>query len=316
VHTQTGLFTRNRTTRSLTVSQELYVKDLFGRHVSLIDGLTKRFDSPADPTVSLSPEQSPETGSSECGNACNATVPTTWPWLAPIPLAGERLTSRVVLHHTSQLARLIRVESRCYSLYSAAIRVLLYLQGSASRALHFQPDSTRPFRVFVDSNWATKFSVPGAVLEVMGCNVHWFSKTQRSVSLSSTEAGWFAAMVAAREGMYISATSSTNLACRYWVRLPFARITSRCENCRSTLSLSRRLSIFFVLPTSYAISATAFTSALYRSRAHRIRPISSLKFTTSLPFVPMSRSSIVYVRSLNDHLRIIYLRLADDSAYE
>ena len=68
VHTQTvtGLFTRNRTpTRSLIVSQELYVKDLFGRHVSLIDGLTRRFDSPADPTVSLSPEQSPETGSSE-----------------------------------------------------------------------------------------------------------------------------------------------------------------------------------------------------------------------------------------------------------
>ena len=68
MHTQTvtGLFTRNRTpTRSLIVSQELYVKDLFGRHVSLIDGLTKRFDSPANPTVSLSPEQSPETGSSE-----------------------------------------------------------------------------------------------------------------------------------------------------------------------------------------------------------------------------------------------------------
>ena len=36
----------------------------------------------------------------------------------------------------------------------------------------------------------------------MGCIVHWFSKTQRSVSLSSTEAEWFAAMVAAREGMY------------------------------------------------------------------------------------------------------------------
>ena len=36
----------------------------------------------------------------------------------------------------------------------------------------------------------------------MGCAVHWFSKTQRSVSLSSTEAEWFAAMVAAREGMY------------------------------------------------------------------------------------------------------------------
>lgn len=209
---------------------------------------------------------------------------------------------------TSQLARFVSNPGAIH--YSAAIRVLLYLQGSASRALHFQPDSTRPFRVFVDSNWATKFSVSGAVFEVMGCNVHWFSKTQRSVSLSSTEAGWFAAMVAALEGMYFrdllnelgvpllgaTALRSNNKSVR--------------EHCRSTLSLSRRLSIFFVLPTSYAISATAFTSALYRSRAHRIRPISSLKFTTSLPFVPMSRSSIVYVR-LNDHLLA-----PDDSAYE
>ena len=52
-----------------------------------------------------------------------------------------------------------------------------------------------------------------------------------------------------------------------------------------------------------------YFSVLYGSRAHRIRPISSLKFTTSLPFVPMSRSSIVYVR-LNDHLLA-----PDDSAY-
>ena len=279
--------------------------------MSLIDGLTKRFDSPANPTVSLSPEQSPETGSSECGNACNATVPTTWPWLAPTFVWR---TSHVPSCPTSHI-------SAC-SLNSCRIPVLFIILGSDPCAplpprlsfsrtpLPARLQTTRPFRVFVDSNWATKFSVSGAVFEVMGCNVHWFSKTQRSVSLSSTEAGWFAAMVAAREGMYISATSSTNLACRYWVRLPFARITSRCENCRSTLSLSRRLSIFFVLPTSYAISATAFTSALYRSRAHRIRPISSLKFTTSLPFVPMSRSSIVYVR-LNDHLLA-----PDDSAYK
>ena len=37
----------------------------------------------------------------------------------------------------------------------------------------------------------------------MGCNVHWFAKTQRSVSLSSTEAEWFAAMMAAREGLFL-----------------------------------------------------------------------------------------------------------------
>ena len=37
----------------------------------------------------------------------------------------------------------------------------------------------------------------------MGCLIHWFSKTQRSVSLSSTEAEFFAAMMAARDGMHL-----------------------------------------------------------------------------------------------------------------
>ena len=36
----------------------------------------------------------------------------------------------------------------------------------------------------------------------MNCPVAWFARTQRSVSLSSTEAEFFAAMVAARDGMH------------------------------------------------------------------------------------------------------------------
>ena len=189
---------RNRTTRSLTLSQELYINDLVGRHAPLIDGLTKRFDSPADPKVSLSPEQSPETGSSEWERmqrhrADYMALVGAYLWLANV--------SRPELSYiASQLARFVSNPGAVH--YSAAIRVLLYLQGSSSRVLRFQPNSARPFRVFVDSDWATKFSVSGAVFEVMGCIVHWFSKTQRSVSLSSTEAEWFAAMVAAREGMY------------------------------------------------------------------------------------------------------------------
>ena len=37
----------------------------------------------------------------------------------------------------------------------------------------------------------------------MGCPVHWFAKTQRSVSMSSTEAEFFAAMMAARDGVHL-----------------------------------------------------------------------------------------------------------------
>ena len=101
---------------------------------------------------------------------------------------------------SSQLARFVNNPGPVH--YTAAIRVLLYLKNNSNRKLQYQPISTRPLRVFVDSDWATKFSVSGAVFELMGCAVHWFSKVQRSVSMSSTEAEWFATMVAAREGMY------------------------------------------------------------------------------------------------------------------
>ena len=87
--------------------------------------------------------------------------------------------------------------------FRAALRVLIYLRGTANRDLVYRPRPSRPFRVFVDSDWGTKFSISGAVFDFMGCAVHWFSKTQRSVSLSSTEAEWFAASMAARDGIYL-----------------------------------------------------------------------------------------------------------------
>ena len=190
--------TRSRKTRSLTLSQELYVQDLCKRHASLIEGLTKRFDSPADPKVHLSPEQSPELGSPEWERmqrhrADYMALVGAYNWLSNVSFPELSYIS-------SQLSRFVSNPGAPH--YAAAIRVLLYLKGNSTRVFHFRPTLTRPLRIFVDSDWAVKFSVSGAVFELMGCAVHWFAKTQRSVSLSSTEAEWFAAMVAAREGMY------------------------------------------------------------------------------------------------------------------
>ena len=189
---------RCRKTNSLSLSQELYVRDLCKRHASLLDGLTKRFDSPADPKAPLSPEQSPEVNSDEWvrmqrHRADYMALVGAFLWLANVSFPEISFIS-------SQLARYVNNPGAPH--YNAAIRVLLYLKNNSTRKLQFQPISTRPLRVFVDSDWAVKFSVSGAVFEVMGCAVHWFSKVQRSVSMSSTEAEWFAAMVAAREGMY------------------------------------------------------------------------------------------------------------------
>lgn len=86
--------------------------------------------------------------------------------------------------------------------YKAALRVLVYLRGTVAQLLTFNADVARPLRAFVDSDWATKFSVSGGVIEFMGCVVHWLSRSQRSVSMSSTEAEYFAACVVAREVVY------------------------------------------------------------------------------------------------------------------
>ena len=45
-----------------------------------------------------------------------------------------------------------------------------------------------------DSSWATRFSVSGCLIFYHGCLFHWFSKMQKSVSLSSAEAEYFGAM--------------------------------------------------------------------------------------------------------------------------
>lgn len=56
---------RDRPNRSLSLSQELYVKDLLEKYGYLLDGLTRRFDSPHDASVVLAPEQCPAPESAE-----------------------------------------------------------------------------------------------------------------------------------------------------------------------------------------------------------------------------------------------------------
>ena len=87
--------------------------------------------------------------------------------------------------------------------FKAAIRVLIYVRDTADRdtvdrALVMQPNPNRNLESYVDSNWATKFSCSGGMFSFYGCLFHWFSKMQRSVTLSSAEAEFFGAMLAAK----------------------------------------------------------------------------------------------------------------------
>ena len=67
----------------------------------------------------------------------------------------------------------------------------------------FAPNSTRGLDTFVDSNWSTRFSVSGCLIFYHGCLFHWFSKAQKSVSLSSAEAEYFGGMLTARDLLWL-----------------------------------------------------------------------------------------------------------------
>ena len=87
--------------------------------------------------------------------------------------------------------------------FRAAVRVLAYLRDAGCRPLHFAPNSSRGLDTYVDSSWGTRFSISGCLIFYHGCIVHWFSKQQRSVSLSSAEAEYFGAMMVSRDLVWL-----------------------------------------------------------------------------------------------------------------
>lgn len=189
---------RNRSNRTLTLSQEMYVNDLVKRHGQLIVGLSRKFDSPFEANLELSHDQcpipnSPEQTEMEPYRETYMSLVGAYLWLSNVSRPDLCFIS-------SQLARY--VSNPGYTHYRAALRVLIYLQGSSTRSLTFQPNVNLPLRAFVDANWATKFSISGGVIDYMGCPVHWLSRSQRSVSMSSTESEFFAASLIVKEVMF------------------------------------------------------------------------------------------------------------------
>ena len=115
-------------------------------------------------------------------------------WLA-------NMTRVDIAYSASQLARFMINPGPSH--FKAAIRVLVYLRDTADRALVMRPDPVRGLESFVDSSWATKFSCSGGMFFYYGCLFHWFSKMQKSVSLSSAEAEYHGAMMTGRDLVWL-----------------------------------------------------------------------------------------------------------------
>lgn len=189
---------RDRVNHALALSQELYIRDLVNRHGQLISGLTRRFDSPFDATVDLSSAQCPTPGSQEQidmqpNREVYMSLVGAYLWLSNVSRPD-------ICFISSQLAKY--VSNPGFAHYRAALRVLLYLQNTADRSLLFKPNSNLPLRAFVDADWSTNFSVSGGIVDFMGAPVHWLSRSQKSVSMSSTESEFFAASLIVKEVMF------------------------------------------------------------------------------------------------------------------
>jgi hypothetical protein len=190
---------RDRSSKVLTMSQSLYIRDLASKYAWATEGLTKRFDSPFDSNAKLSAEQCPTEGSAE--HKQMAHYRDTYMSLVGAYLWLSNVSRYDITYIAGHLAKFVSNPGMAH--YRAALRVLIYLNGTADRVLTFRPQQSRPLCAYVDSDWSTKFSISGGMIELFGCPAHWFSRTQRSVSMSSTEAEYFAACVMTREVIFM-----------------------------------------------------------------------------------------------------------------
>lgn len=155
--------------------------------------------SPIEDGADLSPEHSPTVGSSE--HASLSKQREMFMQLVGGLLWLANMTRPDIAYAACQLSRVLSNPGRVH--IRAASGVLIYLRQTSDRKLVFNPNKTRHLETMVDSNWATKFSCSGALYFMYGCLFHWFSKVQRSVTLSSAEAEYFGAMMVARDLVFI-----------------------------------------------------------------------------------------------------------------
>ena len=191
---------RDRPNRVLTLSQELYINDLVERYAPYIRaGHNRKYDTPMEEGLRLSHDDCPAPDSEEA--RLMAPLKPVYMALVGAFLWLGNMTYSEISHVAAQLARFVSNHGPKH--FDAATRVLIYLDGKRGQALRFEPDPSLPLHVYVDSSWETKFSCSGAYYFFMGCCFHWFSKMQRSVSLSSAESEFFGCMLALKDTLWI-----------------------------------------------------------------------------------------------------------------
>ena len=93
--------------------------------------------------------------------------------------------------------------------WKAALGILEYINGTSEYGITFQrgTSSSISLEVFAGADYASKAtdrrSVPGGVIMFGGASVCWFSRTQKSVTLSTSEAEYVALGDAVKELLFL-----------------------------------------------------------------------------------------------------------------
>jgi hypothetical protein len=94
--------------------------------------------------------------------------------------------------------------------FKEMVRVMKFLLGTKDYGLRIQPGEVKDqwsLSMYTDSDWAgdkeNRRSVTGFVIFLSGVPIYWRSKLQKSVSLSSSEAEYYALSEAAKEIKFV-----------------------------------------------------------------------------------------------------------------
>ena len=190
--------TRDRKKRTLTLHQRKYIKDILDLY-QMQSCHPKT--TPADPSTRLSKEDSPQTEAERQGidiSKYRAMVGN----LVYLMVGSEPIISFAV----SQLSRFFSCPGKKH--FTACRWAMSYLKGiENNQGITFRGDKGLDLHAYCDSDWAncpdTRRSTSGFVVMVAGAAVSWISKRQATVALSTAEAEYATACLAAQEVQWI-----------------------------------------------------------------------------------------------------------------
>ena len=130
--------------------------------------------------------------------------------------SGVGMLLYLVKHSRPDIANAVRELSKCMDKATQQAvkelkRVIRFVLATKDYGLKLSPNGSLgkwSVNVYSDSDWAgdkdTRLSVTGFVIFLMGSPIMWRSRAQRSVSLSSTEAEYYALSEAAKEVKFVA----------------------------------------------------------------------------------------------------------------